>query len=467
MAKSGLTSHTLIGNLGLAILALILSLVVWVSATYQNDPPRQGIFAEPIPIELANMPEGLTLTKEPERLVRVRIRAFSSSWAGLTASNFRATADLSGLEPGVHSVPVEVTCSDRTVSLVGAQPETIFVSLEKSVQKPMTITVRLVDQDELPLGYAVNLVDVDEQTITVAGPESAVARVTEVVASVALAGERNDVERVVEPRALDSEGNVVAGVTVRPQQVTAQFSIAKKLNYREVAVRARTSGTPARGYFVSSVNVEPATVTVVGPPDVIATMPGLVSVQGEVDVGGASRLIAERLDLDLPPGVSVLTEGEDEQPTILVTVEIDAVKGGTTLEVPIAVRKLGNGLSAKLSVTSADVILTGPAVMLDDLQIDLLSTYVDLSGLGPGTHQVRTVVDILVSQNPGLSDLAVTSISPAYVEVTITEAPTLTPIVTGAVGPVVRGDVVSQVSRTPVGSAWTTTATPVATLTTS
>ncbi|MHB1296242.1 MAG: CdaR family protein [Anaerolineae bacterium] len=461
MAKSGLTRHTLVENLGSAILALVLSLVVWISATYQNDPPRQGVFADSIPIELLSMPEGLTLTKEPESLARVRIRAFTSSWAGLTASNFRATADLSGLESGVHAVPVEVTCSDRTVSVIGAQPETIFVSLEPLVQKEMTVTVKLVDQEELPLGYAVNLEAVDTHTVTVEGPESVVARVTEVVASISLANERSDVERVVEPRALDSDGNVVTGVIVRPQEVTAQFSIEKKLNYREVAVRARTSGTPARGYFVSSVNVEPATVTVVGPPDIIAGMSGLVSVLGEVDVTGATRLIADRLALDLPPGVSVLTEGGDEQPTILVTVEIDAVKGGTTLEVPIKTRKLGEGLAAKLSVTSADIILTGPAVMLDDLQIDLINAYVDLSGLGPGTHQVRTVVDVLVSQNPNLSDLEVTSISPAYIEVTITEA---VPTPAGGLLPAVRGDVLDQVTATPTSPA--RLATPTATRTT-
>jgi hypothetical protein len=117
------------------------------------------------------------------------------------------------------------------------------------------------------------------------------------------------------------------------------------------------------------------------------------------------------------------------------------VIGGITVEVPLKAKKLSEGLSAKLSVPAVDVILRGPSILLDELQVQLLDAYVDLSGLGPGTHQVRTSVDILVTKNPELNDLVVTSISPAYVEadIKVTEptpepspfpTPTLTPMIT-------------------------------------
>jgi len=82
-----------------------------------------------------------------------------------------------------------------------------------------------------------------------------------------------------------------------------------------------------------------------------------------------------------------------------------------------------------------DVILTGPAVLLDELQTDLLDAYVDLTALGVGTHRVRPIVDILVDQDSQLRDLVVKNISPEYIEVTISLPPTNTPTPTMTITP--------------------------------
>lgn len=431
-----------LGDVGTAVLAVILSVVVWVNATYQTDKPRQDFFSQLVPIEVTNVPEGLTITNDPVDIVRVEIIAFSSSWSSLTVNSFRATVDLSNMNEGVQPVPIRVSCSDRTVTIVKPQPETVYIDLERVAKSAVEVKVEVSDREELPLGYAIDPPEVEPQFVNVEGPASAVERVASLVASVSVLGQRTAIEVEVEPRPLDAEGRPVIGVTVLPSKVTVRFDIQKRLNYREVAVHALTKGNPARGYFVSSVDVEPSTVTVVGAPAVIANMPGLVSTKEEVDVTGATRMIAERLDLELPAGVSVLAESQKtERQQVLVTVGVDPVIGGITVEVPLQPKKLNEGLSAKLSVPAVDVILRGPSILLDELQVQLLDAYVDLSGLGPGTHQVRTSVDILVTKNPELNDLVVTSISPAYVEadIKVTEptpepspfpTPTLTPMIT-------------------------------------
>jgi len=414
-------------NLSTALLAVGLALVVWVNATYQSDRPGEDLFPEPIPIQVLNAPTGLTVTNDADQYVSVRIKAFSSSWASLTASNFSATTDWSGLTEGVHPVAVKVTCSDPTVTIVSTQPESIYVRLERLRKEFISVTVELEDMDDMPLGYAIASPQVDPELVGVEGPESAVGRVARIVAAISLAGQRTSIDRMVELRPLDEDGKLAAGVTLTPDTVRVRLEVEKSLNYREVAVRARTKGEPARGYFISSVDVDPDTVTVVGPPAVIASMAGLVSVKGEVDVAGATRMVAERLELDLPEGVSVLTEEKSDQPKVLVTVGIDAVTGGTTVELPLRATRLGEGLMVRLSVPMVDVILKGPAVLLDDLETDFLDAYVDLRGLGVGRHQVRTLVDIRVPQDSELRNLAVTSILPEYVEADISQIPTPTP----------------------------------------
>ena len=47
-------------NIGSAILALVLATVVWVNATYTSDRPREDYYPLNIPIEVVNIPLGLS-----------------------------------------------------------------------------------------------------------------------------------------------------------------------------------------------------------------------------------------------------------------------------------------------------------------------------------------------------------------------------------------------------------------------
>ena len=88
MAKSTTRQRRVWDNLGTAVLAVILSMVVWVNATHQNDRPREGYLAESVPIQVQNVPPGLVVSNAPDEYVRVKIKALESSWAPPTAQSF-------------------------------------------------------------------------------------------------------------------------------------------------------------------------------------------------------------------------------------------------------------------------------------------------------------------------------------------------------------------------------------------
>ncbi len=423
----------LLDRIGTAILALILGTMIWVNATYQTDRPREDFYPTQIPIQVLNEPTDLVVVNEPVDSVRVRIRAFASSWDALTTSDFSATVDWSKLDEGMHVVPVTVSVSDPTVTLVSVHPQAIYVRLERTGREVHDVEIQVEGKEEVPLGYQAYEPSVEPAQVTISGASSQVARVVQVTGAVSVANQRNSIDRNVELTARDEAGQVVRGVQMAPSSVRVRLAIERRENYREVAVRVRTKGQPARGYFVSSVNVTPATVTVVGPPAIIEAMGSLVEVKNDLDVTGATRLIAARMELDLPEGVSVLGEQEGQPGEVLVTVGIDAITGGTTVELPLRVQRLQEGLQVTKFVPTVDVFLTGPAVLLDELQTDRLSAVLDLAGLGPGTHQVRPQVEIVMEGQPALQDLVVRDIIPQFVEVTIelqptpTPAPTMTP----------------------------------------
>jgi YbbR domain-containing protein len=420
-------------NIGSAFLALVLATVVWVNATYANDRPREDYFLQNIPIEVINIPSGLTLTTPPESSARIRIRAFSTSWSTLTASSFKATVDLANRAPGVGTAPIRVTCSDRLVSIIETQPQTIYVELEQSQAVSMTVTAGLANVEDLPLGYSAAISIVSPSQVTVEGPARLITQVVTISAPVSLIGQRVSGERTVDLKALDNSGKVLTGLIIKPQSVVVSFGIERTLNYREVAVRALTTGHPAQGYYVAGITVDPGTVTVVGPPAVVASMPGLVSTKAIIDVTGVTKTFIQRLPLDLPEGVTIYSLETPPRQDVFVSVEIAPYLGGSTIEVPLKTRKLADGLVAKLSVPAVDIIITGPTVVLGNLTIDLLDAYVDLGGLGVGKHQVKATVDLLVAKLADLGELTVTSISPEFVEVEILQAPlpTPTPTVSG------------------------------------
>jgi YbbR domain-containing protein len=413
-------------NLGTALLAIVLSLIIWVNATYQSDPPEVRL-VESVPIVVVNAPSGFQAINEPSTAVTLEVRAFQSSWNNLKRDDFSVTADWSGLTEGSHTVNLAWRSSDPTVTILNVYPRQQTVVLEPVKRETREVTLELRDIDMVPLGYRVGTPSISPELVVVEGPASLVDRVSQLSVSLSLLNQDQSVEAILEVRSLDVDGKDVKGVKLTPTTVTVQVAIERRQNYRDVAIRVRTVGQPARGYFVSGVNVLPATVTVVGPPSVIESMGGLVDAQGEIDISGATRIIAENLPLALPEGVSVVGSQEGEVFKVLATVEVDAVSGGTTVELPVKTKKLQEGLVARLSVPMVDVILTGPAVLLDEIEADLLDAYVDLAGLGLGVHQVAPRVDILVAQDSQLRALTVKDISPKFIEVTIAEPPTATP----------------------------------------
>ncbi|MFH1085884.1 MAG: hypothetical protein V1772_09010 [Chloroflexota bacterium] len=414
-------------TLGTAILSVVLALIVWVNASLQADRPAEGELQVAIPVVVLNAPAGLQPINEYSRNVRVRLRAFDSSWQRLTRDDFTITVDWAGLGEGTHNVPIQVTCDDPTVTVLRANPATQTVILERVKRESREVVIELQGREDVPLGYRVDAPEITPSLISVEGPASLVDRVDHLAVSLSLRNQNRTLESILEPVPVDGDGRAVVGVKLVPAAVTVRVVIEKRQNYREVAVRARTTGQPARGYFVSGVDIVPAIVTLVGPPSVVENMGGLVDVDGEVNIAAATRMVAERHTLDLPDGVSVLGSREGEPFTVLVTVGIDAVTGGTTVELRVQVRKLQEGLVARLSVSALDVILTGPAVVLDALQTNLLAAYLDLSGLPEGVHQIRPQVEVVAGQDSPLRDLVVKDVSPKFIEVTISLPPTPTP----------------------------------------
>ncbi|HSV86494.1 MAG TPA: CdaR family protein [Levilinea sp.] len=411
--------RTILRQLPTLLLALTLSITVWISAATAADPVTQRLFGA-VPIELIGQDPGLLLVSDSPTQARVTLVGLASVLDRLAAgqSPVRAVVDLSGLEVGMHTVPVQISViSPHLANVVEQSPQTIQVELEAIASQ--TYPIRLIQRGEVAVGFQAETPVIDQRTVTITGPQSAVARVEEVRAILDLNRATESIERPLTLIAVDAAEVIVTGINISPSQVMMRLAISQRGGYRNVVVRVVVAGQVARGYRVTNISVFPPAVTVFSPdPSLVEGLPGYVDT-APLDLDNASDDINLFLPLDLPPGVSVVgQEGAIADQFVEVQVGVAAIVGSLTItDVPVDIVGLAEGLRATISPESVAVILSGPLPVLELLAAQDVRVIVDVTGENVGTYQL---VPEVVFQN---DDLQVDSILPGSVQVTITLAP--------------------------------------------
>ncbi|MGQ9572469.1 MAG: CdaR family protein [Dehalococcoidia bacterium] len=382
---------------------------MWIVITETEHPTRTGVFPVDIPVEPVNMPEGLTLGGSLGE-VALRIEADEDVWDKLRASDFRASVNLLGAQVGVQEagVRVEVLGERDGLRVIEAIPPTVQVELKPLVSQVVPVSLDVVGAP--PMGYEPSQPSVEPDRVVVSGPEELVSRVAAAVATVNMSGVVTDVRQSYSLVPRDNSGFIVEGVTLDPSKANVEIRVEQKRFSRVVAVSPSLKGSPAVGYNVTAVEVDPASVTLLGPLELLSGTTFVVT--EDIDITGATSDISRIVYLaGLPPGVNISGAG-----TVSVRVRIAASQG----QAIFGVAPQWMGLASDLRVVSitplVEVTLEGDLPTLRNLAVDQLMVIVDLSGLGAGSYRLEP----RVTPPTGLQ---VANVSPASVEVVLERAP--------------------------------------------
>lgn len=392
-------------DLPLKAIALIVALVLWVTvvqaAAREVDQEFTGIA-----IERPELPEGYVIRGALGE-VTVQLRGTPAAVGAVSREQLHATIEVSLLAAGPEpqDAPVRVRVDSETAKVVSATPSTVQVRVERITSRALGVQARFAN--EPPSGFVPGQAAVGPAEVTITGPESLVGSVAAVYATVRFGDVGIDVAQTVQATAVDANGAPVEGVTAEPAAVEVRVPLLPTSTTRTLPVLWVFRGEVAAGFWISRVASDPVAVTVRGSPEALGPLQRIET--APIDVSGLNANRVLRVPLLLPAGVALL-EPRDAN----VTITVVPLTGTRPFPV-VAVQ--ATGLAPDLSATpeprTISIVVSGQVALLSSLAADQVTATVDVTGRGPGVHEL----DVVVRAPNGT---VIESVQPARVTVTIT-----------------------------------------------
>ncbi|MEW5990913.1 MAG: CdaR family protein [Chloroflexota bacterium] len=366
-------------KLGAAALATLLYAGLVISTNAK-------VFPVSIPIEATGATGDITILSDLGAVREVRYLAPEDLGLRLDSSNFRATVDLSEVDPAVGrvSVDVEVEAIDPRVTVLDFEPRRIVVELDVVVSR--TVPVRAVI-GPVPSGLDVGDPVVEDEEVTVTGAASLVERIAEVQARISVDASGIDVNRLVDLLPVDLAGEPVSPVDVEPTSTRVRLPIFSDRQTRTLPIRPVVAGSPAAGFEVASVTVDPIVVAIEGDADDLAVLE--VADTSPVTITGATSNVTATATLELPDGVQALGEV-----AITVTVTLRPVTASRSFEAGLILVGARADREYALSTDRVLVTIGGSIADLDRLSGSDLVLTLDVTGLEAGSHEVSVSANL-------------------------------------------------------------------------
>lgn len=398
----------LVRNWPLKLGAIVLSLLLYSGLVLSENTRTVSVN---VPIEGIDQPASMVLLTDLPDVTRIRYFA-PSDGIQLDSSSFRATVDLANVDPTADrvSVAVRVEAIDPRIQVIDYEPSRINIQLDEVIRREVPI---VVDSGEAPAGLDVREAQLALETATVIGPASVVLRAARAEARVRIDPSGIDIDRDVELVVVDELGQPLSRVDVEPSSVRVVIAVFTDRQTRSMAINPIITGTPAAGFEVASVTVEPVVVGVEGDADQLVALTRIDTVP--ISISGISSDQERTVALALPPGILALT-GD----TVKVTVTLRPVTATRTFSAGIVLTGTSGDLAYALSTDRVLVTIGGSVADLDRLSATTFTVSVSVSGRGVGTYDLPVTANLAAG-------LTLVAVSPASVGVTIAGPPPPSP----------------------------------------
>ncbi|MEO8228512.1 MAG: CdaR family protein [Chloroflexota bacterium] len=393
----------IVRNWPLKLAAIALATLLYAGLVLSQSAQ---VWTGSVPIVPLKLPTSAVLLSNLPPVTSIRYFAPAEVAQRLTSASFSATVDLSSAQPQTDNpiviAKVTVTNADQRVTIIDFDPPSIVVRLDPLVSKTVPISV---EHGNVPAGLELRDPVLSAKEATVSGPESVVRLVASAEARVVVQPSGIDVDQTVDLVAVDARGEVQSPVDVQPSSVRVQIAVGSGLQKKTLPVHPVVTGTPAAGFEIDSIAVDPPVVSVEGDADALAIL--LKVDTGPISVSGASTDLVRTVPLDLLAGVTSIS-GD----SATVTIVLRPVAATRTYSVGIVLSGARDDRTYTLSSASVLITVGGTVAALDSLDPRTLAVVTDVNGLAPGSHKVKLTISLP-------ADVQLVATSPPEVTVTI------------------------------------------------
>jgi YbbR domain-containing protein len=407
----------LVRNWHLKLAAVAVATVLYTglvfSGTFSDSTIR-------VRIEQANVSRDMFVLSGDLGFVEFSYRA-ANDVGPLTEADFVARVDIGAYDmdraPEPQRLPIEVVALREGVEvLTPTNPAEVRVEVDRIVARTVPVEV---ETGSIPDGLEIERPVINVREVEVRGPASVVDRVDRAVAFISIPASGINVNEAVDLTAVDVSNQPVATgmVELDPATVSVQVDVSAIETQTTVAVRPNVEpGTPAPGFALEALRVEPSTITIVGLPEDLGEIGSVLT--EPISIDGASTSQTFEVGLQLPDGISL---GPGEVDVVTVEATIGPSVSSRTFIVGVVCEGAGDNACLP-QIDQVAVTVSGSGEALSALSAADVTPVIDVSGLDPGEYTLAPAIEGLPA---GVELLGV---SPGFVPVDVVEpSPPATP----------------------------------------
>ena len=402
-------------NLGLKILALLVSVGLWIIAININDPVSENTYTVNVSLQNAGVLSSAGKyfeVKDNSDRIKVVVRGTRTALSQFNQADIVATADLSKITED-NLVPIDLSTTKQSDKIEGIRSESQYVKLAledvRRLQMPIEVKVLNDPQD----GYILGSTQTSQNVVIISGPESIINQVESAAVEIDVSGATTDV-KISLPIHLYSKGDDIIDTTKVNMSVQEISTTASILQKAVVPLIAIPQGTPTQGYVLNGI-IEglPTEITIAGKSNIVSKIP-YIDISESLDVNDIYQNTSYEININdyLPDGVSMV--GNVGNNGILdISVGVDKESERTIVLDPEAIQVIGvpEGYSATVSDLDDDVEVpvSGLKSLLDTVDESKLvpvinvDKYLSNNGMTIEKGHIDIPLDITLPDNVRLS----------------------------------------------------------------
>lgn len=402
-------------NLGLKILALLVSVGLWIIAININDPVSENTYTVNVSLQNAGVLSSAGKyfeVKDNSDRIKVVVRGTRTALSQFNQADIVATADLSKITED-NLVPIDLSTTKQSDKIEGIRSESQYVKLAledvRRLQMPIEVKVLNDPQD----GYILGSTQTSQNVVIISGPESIINQVESAAVEIDVSGATTDVKISLPIHLYSKEDDIIdtTKVNMSVQEISTTASILQKAVVPLIAI---PQGTPTQGYVLNGI-IEglPTEITIAGKSNIVSKIP-YIDISESLDVNDIYQNTSYEININdyLPDGVSMV--GNVGNNGILdISVGVDKESERTIVLDPEAIQVIGvpEGYSATVSDLEDDVEVpvSGLKSLLDTIDESKLvpvinvDKYLSNNGLTIEKGHIDIPLDITLPDNVRLS----------------------------------------------------------------